>query len=165
MRKLQKFNQPPFAVTESLMYDLSKITSKLNRKNGFYRVLGKRALDAESSIDKEIFEERDLANDILHELMSNSFGESLTGAARVIQERLLKRKKQNTVDRKASKDRKLKYEIHEKLINFMSGHFNIEEMDGRDQIVENLFGVARKKVKTGNVVEDEVIEENDIELF
>lgn len=53
-----------------MMFDIKKITDKVNRKNGFYRVLGKRTNDAEITNDPEIFEERDVANDLLHELMS-----------------------------------------------------------------------------------------------
>ena len=179
-----------------MMYDIKKIVNKVNRKNGFYRVLGKRERDADITNDPEIFEERDVANDLLHELMSTilDLGEGagdqdvmMNNTARIIQERLLMRKKKNNVDRKASKDRKLKFDFHEKLINFMSSYENLDETEDRDQFINNLFGVSSKKLKTSkkniekneneesddsgvsdseeksSVMEEE--QENDIELF
>jgi hypothetical protein len=45
------------------------------------------------------------------------------------------------VDRKASKNRKIRYIIHEKIVNFMTTQDNIKLEEGRDAIVNNLFGV------------------------
>lgn len=176
MNKIKHFNQPPYIVSNNMMHNTSKMLTKLNRKNGLYRVLGKRLRDNEESIDPEIFEERDLANDLLHELMStgidlgdvNEEGIALNNTARYLQEKRLRRKSKNVVDRRASKHRKIRYGIHEKLINFMSGYENLEEIDGRDDIVDNLFGIGRKKLKVseaGSEGEGNNDEENDIELF
>lgn len=46
------------------------------------------------------------------------------------------------VDRKASKNRKIRYVIHDKIVNFMTPLENITMFDGREAIVNNLFGVG-----------------------
>jgi hypothetical protein len=38
-----------------------------------------------------------------------------------------------------SKSKKIKFEIHEKLLNFMQAKTNSALIDGRDEIVKNIF--------------------------
>lgn len=48
------------------------------------------------------------------------------------------------VDRRASKNRKLRYDVHQKLMNFMAPLENVQIIPGRDQILKNLFGLYEK---------------------
>ena len=48
------------------------------------------------------------------------------------------------VDRKASKNRKIRYVIHDKIVNFLVPLENLKLLEGRDAIVSNLFGVHSK---------------------
>lgn len=67
--------------------------------------------------------------------------------------------KKKEVDRKASKARKIRYVVHDKILNFMSAMQNHQLEEGRDAIVSNLFGVGTGKrpvemvrqVKAGDV--------------
>ena len=43
------------------------------------------------------------------------------------------------VDRRASKARKLRFDVHPKIVNFMIPMVNTLVIEGRDQIIENLF--------------------------
>lgn len=45
------------------------------------------------------------------------------------------------VDRKASKARKIRYIVHERIVNFMTEVPNVHAFEGRDAIVNNMFGV------------------------
>ena len=49
-------------------------------------------------------------------------------------------KQKKDVDRKASKNRKIRYIVHEKIVNFMTPLDNIYLQDGKDNIINNLFG-------------------------
>ena len=49
------------------------------------------------------------------------------------------------VDRKASKNRKIRYVIHDKIVNFLVPLENLKLSEGRDAIVSNLFGVHIKQ--------------------
>ena len=44
------------------------------------------------------------------------------------------------VDRRASKNRKIKYVVHDKILNFMPSRENLILMEGRTAVVSNLFG-------------------------
>jgi len=52
------------------------------------------------------------------------------------------------VDRKASKNRKVRYSIHAKLLNFMPAQ-NENLLEARDEIVKNLFnkGTENEELK------------------
>ena len=51
----------------------------------------------------------------------------------------LKEEKRREVDRKASKGRKIKYVVHEKLLNFMIPEDNLQRLEGKEQILQTLF--------------------------
>jgi hypothetical protein len=44
------------------------------------------------------------------------------------------------VDRRASKNRKIKYVVHDKILSFMPSRENLSLMEGRAAVVSNLFG-------------------------
>ena len=44
------------------------------------------------------------------------------------------------VDRRASKNRKIRYVVHDKILNFLTPVDNLGMLEGRDAIVTNLFG-------------------------
>jgi hypothetical protein len=44
------------------------------------------------------------------------------------------------VDRKATKGRKIRYVVHDKIHSFMAPSENTYLMDGKDHIINNLFG-------------------------
>jgi protein AATF/BFR2 len=54
------------------------------------------------------------------------------------------------VDRKASKNRKIRYVIHDKILNFLTPIENLYVFEGREAIVSNLFGVGTKNISSIN---------------
>ena len=50
------------------------------------------------------------------------------------------------VDRKASKNRKIRYIVHDKILNFLTPIENLTLFEGRNAIVSNLFGVGAKPI-------------------
>ena len=50
------------------------------------------------------------------------------------------------VDRKASKNRKIRYIVHDKILNFLTPLENLTMFEGRQAIVTNLFGVGTKPI-------------------
>lgn len=47
------------------------------------------------------------------------------------------------MDRRASKNRKIRYVVHEKILNFLMPQQNLAALEGKEALVANLFG--RKK--------------------
>jgi protein AATF/BFR2 len=51
-----------------------------------------------------------------------------------------KGKKVKAIDTKATKNRKLRYIVHDKILNFTTPLDNLKLTEGRDAIVQGLFG-------------------------
>jgi hypothetical protein len=83
--------------------------------------------------------------------------------------------KKKIVDTKASKNRKLRFDTHEKLINFMVPVENLNVHVGRDAFIKSIFGINGKNVggndvysrieKLGKNVQIEENDENDIDII
>lgn len=56
-------------------------------------------------------------------------------------------KTKKLINTKASKNRKLRFDKHEKIVNFMIPQENTELFDGRDEFVKKLFGRSIKSTK------------------
>ena len=54
-------------------------------------------------------------------------------------------KSSKEVDRKASKNRKIRYVVHDKILNFLTPLDNLAILEGREAIVTNLFGTNVSK--------------------
>lgn len=114
----------------------------------------------EEKLDFQIYDDRDFYHSLVREFLSaaNDFTtskveENDTSMA-LTQEYFRKREKLNSRNRnkakktnKISKDRKLKYIIHDKLINFMAPKDEELLQHGREDILEILFGCSVEKSK------------------
>jgi protein AATF/BFR2 len=49
--------------------------------------------------------------------------------------------KKKDIDTKATKGRKIKYLVHDKLLNFMAPSENLNLLPGKISIINNLFGI------------------------
>jgi hypothetical protein len=69
----------------------------------------------------------------------------LSASKKYLQERNSKSQAdRKEVDRKASKNRKLRFDVHAKLVNFMAGQDNPYVIEARDEILRNLFNSGGK---------------------
>ena len=57
-------------------------------------------------------------------------------------------KTKKDVDRKASKNRKIRYVVHDKILNFLTPQQNLLAVEGREALVANLFGAKKKLQQT-----------------
>ena len=76
------------------------------------------------------------------------------------------------MDTKATKNRKIRYDKHEEIINFMVPEINDKQISGRNIMINSLFGTKKLNVDLENNKkeeqekrETEKLEENDIELI
>jgi protein AATF/BFR2 len=51
-----------------------------------------------------------------------------------------KEEKEKDIDRKASKNRKIRYVVHDKIVNFLTPLDNISLIDDKNNIITSLFG-------------------------
>ncbi|RPD64315.1 TRAUB-domain-containing protein [Lentinus tigrinus ALCF2SS1-7] len=96
------------------------------------------AEDEEERLDPEVFDDTDYYQQLLRDVITARGGADGQGGEQQwqIQQRERKAKRKKTVDTKASKGRKLRYEVHAKLQNFMvpvpvvGGDWHEEQIDG-----------------------------------
>ena len=152
----------------------ARIIEKTQMKRDTYRVLGRPVEDLHKEKDACIFNDFDFYQVLLSDfLQSNELedegdtddGEMSENERRLLgnadismtQSYLRKRQKMKEaagresksskeVDRKASKNRKIRYVVHDKILNFLTPIDNLAMLEGREAIVANLFGARASKV-------------------
>jgi len=133
------------------------------------KILGKRNRSITKEYDEEIYNDNDFYSYLLKEFISGKEesmkNDSSNSRYDLTLQYLLNRqknKKNKNVDTRASKCRKLRYDKHEKIINFMVPFANHKVNFGRDEIVRSIFGLDRGKVN--RTIED-VDDESGIEII
>jgi protein AATF/BFR2 len=142
-------------IKQNIDNNFESIRDKSKKKNG-EKILGKKHLKGDEN-DDEIYNDRDFYNFILKEFINNKEDLVNTEANAADGTRMdltlqyllnrSKNKKEKNIDTKASKNRKLKFDKHEKIINFMVPLPNHKLNSGRVEIIHSIFGVNRKKEK------------------
>jgi protein AATF/BFR2 len=137
------------------------------KKNPNEQILGKKTASFAKETDKQIFNDADFYNYLLKEFVSNKQDEDTADNNNRYDLTLQyvlnrnKNKKSKNVDTKASKNRKIRYDKHEKLVNFMVPLVNHNINSGRDEIIKSIFGLN----KVRNNANVEYLEDNDIEII
>jgi protein AATF/BFR2 len=133
------------------------------------KILGKRNRSITREFDEEIYNDNDFYSYLLKEFISgkeDSMKNDSTNSRYDLTLQYLmnrqKNKKNKNIDTKASKCRKLRYDKHEKIINFMVPFANHRVNFGRDEIVRSIFGLERGKANKS--IED-VDEDSGIEII
>ena len=166
---LKNLLHTPIGQVNKMMENFEKLQQKSQLKRGTFRLLFEGLENLEKDYDENIFDDGDLLQELIRGSLDqvrepsagNSEENTLFDTTRqYLFERKLKNeeKRNKNVDRRASKNRKLRYDTHAKLINFMqSDERGVGE--GREEIVraikrrfekgedEGIEGVIRKKVK------------------
>lgn len=123
--------------------------TKLKRSN--YAILGSNSnLLEHSEINQkhmDIFDDDDFYQQLLRDLIerkTNSSSDQAQLTRQWLEVQKLRTKLKKKVDTKASKGRKVRYDIHAKLINFMAPiHAQAENEETKNELFSSLFGARR----------------------
>jgi protein AATF/BFR2 len=160
-------------IKKNLNSHFDVLRTRTKKKITMERIFGKRARSIAEEYDDEIYTDADFYNHLLKEFIQNKENvennpeeEKTKSRMDLTYEYLLNRnkmKKTNNVDKKASKNRKIRFDKHDKLINFMVPLMNSKLHLGRDEFLNSLFG---SKNKLPNKEKDEELNLiDDIELI
>lgn len=141
MGGLNKLMQTPIGQVRKMMENKDKLIMKSQLKRKTMRILGEELENLHKDYDEEIWDDGELYQDILKRKMEENEGISekeLTGLYLLERKNREAEKKGKIVERKASKARKLRYDVHYKLINFMQISNENKEIEGRNEIIEDL---------------------------
>jgi protein AATF/BFR2 len=152
--KFKAFNQPITSQIQQILFDEERLLKRTQRKRSDYRVVGdtetktskgiphgikQTTADDEDDIDSEIFDDTDFYQDQLRQIISS--GMEYHGDEELLGKQIkLKRKVNLKVDRRASKGRKLRFNVQEKLVNFMTPIPDVQNAFLVDELFAGLFG-------------------------
>jgi protein AATF/BFR2 len=133
--------QTPIGQANKVIEDWAKVSKKCQQKRHPIRIL----FEAEDSLslptDINIYDDPDLLQEIqkvYEQDLDRENNDFLVNDTLQYLENRHKAKANKNVDRRASKNRKIRYHVHPQLLNFVptqNDHF----LETRDEIVKNLF--------------------------
>jgi len=139
--KFKAVNQSILAQISLVLLEKDRLKKRTQLKRTTYRTLGKEKSSTTSNQetnqerDDEIFDDSDFYQQILKEVID---GGSTSGDFNPKE-----RKRRKTVDRRASKGRKIRYQPHDKLVGFMTPKNEKKELLWDiEQLFGNIFGAS-----------------------
>jgi len=132
-KNFKALNQSIMTQVNKILEDKQKLISRTQIKRTKYKILGKRvhptedteatvadALNKNNVRDPEIFDDTDFYQQLLKDLIeTNASNDPVAMSRKWLEGQKSKVKAHKNVDRRASKGRKIRYQVHEKLVNFM----------------------------------------------
>lgn len=152
--KLHAFNQSISEQVSSYMRDPSKMIKGMQQNKSAVAVFGNvpdsndsiKQEDTHANGDPELLDDSEFYQQLLKEFFE-TIDPSSSEMAYYAMKRL-QTKKRKIVDRRASKSRKIRYHVHEKIVNFMTPRpMNLPSM--APKLFENLFGLRTQKPSSG----------------
>ncbi|KAJ0970652.1 hypothetical protein J5N97_018611 [Dioscorea zingiberensis] len=148
--KLQAFNQNISEQVAGYMRDPSKMIQRMQLRASSVGVFGKVPEDSDGTSkedtnmdgDPELVDDSEFYQQLLKEFLESCDPTSSEVAFYAL--RKMQAKKRKIVDRRASKSRKIRYNVHEKIVNFMAPvPMVLPSM--APKLFENLFGYGNQK--------------------
>lgn len=156
---LDAFEQSTVKSIDHLLLNRLKLVRRTQLKRGNYEIIGKReqsdepVLDSElvekrkkEIYDSEIFDDSDFYHQLLRELVNSLGASNLNNTSKVNPKwlKLMKErfKSNKYVDTKATKARKIRYKVHNELVNFMAPmmHLNRYDDEQHANLCKSVFG-------------------------
>ncbi|KAF7851648.1 hypothetical protein BT93_L3305 [Corymbia citriodora subsp. variegata] len=144
--KLHAFNQNISEQVSTYMRDPSRMVKQMQQRRSTLGIFGSvpehvdntNKEEANAEGDSELLDDAEFYQQLLKEFFETIDPTSSEAAFYAL--RRLQTKKRKVVDRRASKSRKIRYHVHEKIVNFMAPQaMNIPPM--APKLFENLFGL------------------------
>ncbi|XVE93637.1 hypothetical protein REPUB_Repub01dG0211200 [Reevesia pubescens] len=140
--KLQAFNQNISEQVAAYMRDPSRMIKQMQQRRSTIGIFG---AEAHPEGDPELLDDSEFYQQLLKEFFETVDPTSSETAFYALKR--LQTKKRKIVDRRASKSRKIRYNVHEKIVNFMAPEpMNLPPM--APKLFENLFGLKTQKPTT-----------------
>ena len=145
LKKFDSFSVVPSKVIEQILADKERLINRTRIKRNDYKIIGEQ--NDQQNEQKEmanIFDDDDFYHTILRQIIDNklNIGQDLHSSAKKLAEiQRLRAKSKKVVDTKASKGRKIRYDVIEKLVNFMAPQDKTSLADeAKNDLFKSLFG-------------------------
>lgn len=166
--RFKSLNQTAAVQVGAVLADMDRLVKRTQVNRNNYKVIGKEEQEQkEKSVDQSeetyIFDDTDFYRLQLKELVDKRMNDNST-ASNGVKWAVSKTKNKKNVDTKASKGRKLRYTVHEKIQGFAAPQIYAFSWDDnqRDDLFSSLFGQRVQLHESDE--ESEVEEEEDVEV-
>ncbi|XP_015764097.1 PREDICTED: protein AATF-like, partial [Acropora digitifera] len=158
-KSFSSFDRSALAQINHILSDKERLIKRTQLKRSAYRVLGKSKKEEKSEAlpsedqsdlhlkdyDPEIFDDDDFYHQLLRQFIeqktSGSSDNPLEMGRQWLELQKLRKKVKRKVDTKASKGRKIRYNVHGKLVSFMAPIEKGQMLDSsRNELFSSLFG-------------------------
>ncbi|KAI4354723.1 hypothetical protein L6164_003569 [Bauhinia variegata] len=144
--KLHAFNQDISEQVATYMRDPSRMIKQMQLRRSDINIFGSapevNATAKEEDGDPELLDDSEFYQQLLKEFFETVDPHSSETAFYALKR--LKPKKRKIVDRRASKSRKIRYNVHEKIVNFMAPE-PMKDPPMASKLFENLFGLKTQR--------------------
>ncbi|XP_066264917.1 protein AATF-like [Branchiostoma lanceolatum] len=161
-KAFSSFNKSVREQIDQILGDQDRLVKRTQLKRSSYKVLGRWAdkageqelpakLDPHlKEYDEEIFDDDDFYHQLLRELIERktTTDDPTELTKQWLEVQKLRKKVRKKVDTRASKGRKIRYDVHRKLVNFMAPVHNMAmSEEGCNELFSSLFGKKEKSSK------------------
>ncbi|XP_057441445.1 uncharacterized protein LOC130733325 isoform X2 [Lotus japonicus] len=137
--KLHAFNQDISHQVAAYMRDPSRMTKQMQLRRSAVGIFGS---ETHADADPELLDDSEFYQQLLKEFLETVDPSSSEKAFYALKR--MQPKKRKIVDRRASKSRKIRYNVHEKIVNFMAPQpVNLPDM--APMLFEDLFGLKTQR--------------------
>ncbi|XP_078662725.1 protein AATF-like [Branchiostoma floridae x Branchiostoma belcheri] len=161
-KAFSSFNKSVREQIDQILGDQDRLVKRTQLKRSSYKVLGRGADKAEEQelpakldphlkeYDEEIFDDDDFYHQLLRELIERktTSDDPTELTKQWLEVQKLRKRVRKKVDTRASKGRKIRYDVHRKLVNFMAPVHNMSvSEEGCNELFSSLFGKKEKTSK------------------
>lgn len=136
---------------EFAMSDISKLRKRTQRKRSEYNIIGKSLPNEDKDdrriqeYDVEIYDDDDFYHQLLRDLIeykSSNVTDPIQLSKQWIQLQNMRKKMKRKIDTRATKGRRVRYNVHNKLVNFMAPItvYNTWTDNAKNELYNSLFG-------------------------
>jgi len=134
----------PLEQVDQILSNRVRLVARTRVKRNDMKILGAGPTEEEQENNANIFDDSDFYHHLLRELIERKTNSSSGDASgqQWLQIQKLRSKMKRKIDTKASKGRKIRYDVHAKLVNFMAPIYIKESMEenARSELFSSLFG-------------------------
>ncbi|KAL0271036.1 UNVERIFIED_CONTAM: hypothetical protein PYX00_008275 [Menopon gallinae] len=142
-KNFNAFEQSTLKQIEHVLLDKQRLIKRTQVKRSSYQILGQKK-KSDKKICKEIFDDDDFYHQLLSEYVrrkSCDVSDPIALSKQWIQLEKIRSKMKKKVDTRATKGRKIRYVVHQKLVNFMMPIDSVVYNEGsRIELFNSIFG-------------------------
>ena len=158
-------NQPVVKQIEFILSDKEKLLNRTRVRRSEYEIVGKTVSDELNEdgrhvqeYDPEIFDDDDFYHQLLRELIEHKAAgitDPIQLSRQWIQLQNMRHKLKRKIDTRATKGRRIRYGVHQKLVNFMAPFdiFDTWSDNAKNELYNSLFGKMYSSVEEKSINE------------